>query len=290
MKTAFHPADLAGIQVRPSRLWTQSLSWILFAVGIALYAQFSIARHKENPEDRVVPSAQQLVQGIKSAALEAPEEDDPVDPSAPLLTRLSHGMFWKDTVSSGQRFLIALVLLIPAILLGLHMAVFPYFGALCLRFVLFFDKIVALSLLPILFIVFGIEECSKIALMVIGVAPTLILDTCNIAKGVPREQIVKAFTLNSSNLDVTYRIVLKQVLPQIVNSVRLNLKPLALFLFAGEMIAATDGLAYRIALMRRHMGMDIILPYVLWVALLLFFADALLRFFNRRLHPWYQPL
>ncbi len=150
------------------------------------------------------------------------------------------------------------------------MAVFPYAGAFFLRFVLFFDKIVALSLLPILFIVFGIDEWSKIMLMVIGVAPTLMLDTYNIARSVPREQIVKAFTLKSTNLDVAYRVVLKQVMPQIINSVRLNLKPLALFLFAGEMIASTDGLAYRIAIMRRHMGMDIILPYLLWVALLLF--------------------
>ncbi len=71
-----------------------------------------------------------------------------------------------------------------------------------------------------------------------------------------------------------------------INSVRLNLKPLALFLFAGEMIASTDGLAYRIALMRRHMGMDVIIPYVLWVALLLFILDSSLRLLNRRLHPW----
>jgi NitT/TauT family transport system permease protein len=199
-------------------------------------------------------------------------------------------MMWKDTVSSARRFFIALLLLIPAMLIGLHMAVFPYAGAFFLRFVLFFDKIVALSLLPILFIVFGIEEWSKIMLMVIGVAPTLMLDSFNLAGGVPREQIVKAFTLNSTNLDVAYRIVLKQVLPQLINSVRLNLKPLALFLFAGEMIASTDGLAYRIAIMRRHMGMDIIIPYLLWVALLLFALDAMLRFANRRLHPWYQPL
>jgi NitT/TauT family transport system permease protein len=89
---------------------------------------------------------------------------------------------------------------------------------------------------------------------------------------------------------VAYRIVLKQVMPQIINSVRLNLKPLALFLFAGEMIASTDGLAYRIAIMRRHMGMDIILPYLLWVALLLFVVDGILRIANRRLHPWFQPL
>jgi len=290
MKTAFHPTDLAGIQVRPSRLWTQSLSWMLFIVGVILYAQLSIARHKENPEDRVVPSARQLMDGVKASVLEPAEEDDPLDPSASLSERIRHSMLWKDTVASARRFLIALALLVPAILLGLHIAVFPYFGAVFQRFVLFFDKIVALSLLPILFIAFGIDEWSKIMLMVIGVAPTLILDTCNIALAVPREQIVKAFTLKSTNFDVAYRVVLKQVLPQIINSVRLSLKPLALFLFAGEMIASTDGLAYRIAIMRRHMGMDIILPYLLWVALLLFLLDALLRFANRRLHPWYQPL
>jgi NitT/TauT family transport system permease protein len=289
MKSQFHPTDLVGVQVQPSRLWTQSLSWVLFLVGVMLYAQMSIARHKENPEDRVAPSAQQLIQGVKTAVLEPAEEDDPVDADAPLLEKVRHSMLWKDTMASARRFLIALALLIPAVLLGLHMAVFPYFGAMFQRFVLFFDKIVALSLLPILFIAFGIEEWSKIMLMVIGVAPTLILDTCNIARGVPREQIVKAFTLKSTNFDVAYRIVLKQILPQVINSVRLNLKPLALFLFAGEMIASTDGLAYRIAIMRRHMGMDIILPYLLWVALLLFLLDSVLRFANRRLHPWYQP-
>ncbi|HUA96820.1 MAG TPA: ABC transporter permease subunit [Terracidiphilus sp.] len=290
MKPNFHPGDLVGIQVRPSRLWTQSLGWVLFIVGIALYAQLSYVRHKENPYDRVAPTVHQLYQGILTSALQPAEEDPPLDANATLWQHIHSSMLWKDTVASSRRFLIAMALLVPCIFLGLHMAIFPYFGALFQRFVLFFDKIVALSLLPILFIVFGIEEWSKIMLMVIGVGPTLVLDTFNIAKSVPREQIVKAFTLKSTNLDVTYRVVLKQVLPQIINSVRLNLKPLALFLFAGEMIASTDGLAYRIAIMRRHMGMDIILPYLLWVALLLFILDATLRFANRRLHPWYQPL
>jgi len=170
----------------------------------------------------------------------------------------------------------------------LHIGLFPWFGAGFLRFVLFFDKIVALSLLPILFIVFGIDEWSKIALIVIGVAPTMILDVTNMVKAVPQEQIVKAFTLDANNFDVAYRVVFRQVLPQVINSLRLNLKPMMLFLFAGEMIAASDGLAYRIAIMRRHMGMDVILPYVLWVAFLLFLIDLSLRVLNRRLHPWFQ--
>lgn len=290
MKTNIHPGNFFGIQVRPSRLWANSLSWVIFAIGISLYAHLSYQRHKENPYDRVAPSLHQMVEGVATAAFQPAEEDMPLDSGATFWQHLEGSMLWKDTYASARRFLIALALMLPCILLGLHMAVFPYVGALFQRFVLFFDKIVALSLLPILFIAFGIEEWSKIMLIVIGVGPTLALDAYNIAKSVPGEQIVKAFTLKSGKFDVAYRIVLKQVLPQIINSIRLNLKPMALFLFAGEMIASTNGLAYRISLMRRHMGMDIILPYVLWVALLLFLLDAFLRIANRRLHPWYQPL
>ncbi len=153
----------------------------------------------------------------------------------------------------------------------------------------FFDKIVALSLLPILFIAFGIDELAKIMLIVIGVTPTILLDTFNLSKGVPREQIVKGFTLGAGDFRITYGIVLKQIWPRVFNSIRLNLKAVMLFLFAGEMIASTDGLAYRIALLRRHMGMDTIIPYVLWVALLLFLVDVGMSRINRWLHPWFEP-
>jgi len=36
------------------------------------------------------------------------------------------------------------------------------------------------------------------------------------------------------------------------------------------------------------MGMDVIIPYVLWVALLLFLVDLVMRVANRKLHPWFQ--
>ena len=276
------------IQAHPRRSTAHALSWVLFILCIAAYLRVSEVRHRENSEDRVTPSSAQLFEGIRSSVLQPAEEDsEVVDNSASWTQRVRHSMLWKDTVSSGRRFFISLALLVPAVLIGMHIGLFPYVGAFFLRFVLFFDKIVALSLLPILFIVFGIDEWSKIMLMVIGVAPTMILDTYQMVKAVPREQVVKAFTLGANNIDVAYRVVLKQILPQVINSLRLNLKPLVLFLFAGEMIASTDGLAYRIAIMRRHMGMDIIIPYLLWVALLLYSVDLALRLLNKRLHPWY---
>src|SRR5258706_6155927 len=114
-----------------------------------------------------------------------------------------------------------LLCLTPAVFLGLHMGLFPYVGVFFSRFVLFFDKIVALSLLPILFIAFGIDELSKIMLILVGVTPTIILDTFNLSKSVPREQIVKAFTLGAADFAVAYRVILKQIWPHILNSIRL---------------------------------------------------------------------
>ncbi len=278
------------IHAYPGRATAWILSWFLFAAGMLAYFYIAFERHRENPDDRVIPTLAQMVRGFEDAALKpAEEEEAPQNPAAQTLaSQIRSSMLWKDTSATGRRFLISVALLFPAVLLGLHMAMFPYIGALFLRFIQFFDKIVALSLLPIIFIAFGIDELSKIMLIVIGVTPTIILDTFNLSRSVPSEQIVKAFTLGARDFAITYRIIFKQILPRVLNSIRLNLKSVMLFLFAGEMIASTDGLAYRIALLRRHMGMDTIIPYVLCVALLLFLVDMGMNLLNRKLHPWFQ--
>jgi NitT/TauT family transport system permease protein len=275
---------LFAINAEPGKAATWILSWFLFALGIGMYLYTANQRHKENPDDRVVPTLSQLVDGLHDAAFGTNEEAG----TQSLPARFFQSMLWQDTVASAKRFGWAMILLVPAVILGLHVGMFPYIGVFFLRFILFFDKIIALSVLPILFIAFGIDELSKVMLIVIGVTPTIILDTINLTKGVPKEQIVKGFTLGATNFAVAYRVVLKQILPKILNSIRLNLKAIMLFLFAGEMIASTDGLAYRIALLRRNMGMNTILPYVLWVALLLFLIDWTMRVLNRKLHPWFR--
>jgi NitT/TauT family transport system permease protein len=277
------------IHAQPGRRLSWILTWLLFASGITAYFYVAIERHRDNPDDRVMPTIAQILQGFHDAALKPAEEDEaPAEAPQTLWARIRSSMLWKDSTATGRRFLISVALLFPAVMIGLHMAMFPYIGALLLRFCQFFDKIVALSLLPIIFIAFGIDELSKIMLIVIGVAPTIILDTFNLSKSVPREIIVKAFTLGAGDFGVAYRVVFKQIFPRVLNSIRLNLKAVMLFLFAGEMIASTDGLAYRIALLRRHMGMDTIIPYVLWVALLLFLVDLGMNVLNRKLHPWFQ--
>ena len=276
-----------SLEAKPGAWTRRFMPWFLFVLGIAIYYQFSVERHRQNADDKVMPTVTQMTHAMRDAVLNPPEDQFTGETPADLWGRMRQSMLWQDTFASSRRFLISLLLLFPASLLGLHIGLFPYIGSVFLRFVLFFDKIIALSLLPILFIAFGIDDLSKIMLMVIGVAPTVILDTVNLSKIVPREQIVKGFTLGAGSFGIAYRIVLRQIFPRILNSIRLNLKPLMLFLFAGEMIASTDGLAYRIALLRRHLAMDVIIPYVLWVALLLYLIDFVLRWLNRKMHPWF---
>ena len=51
-------------------------------------------------------------------------------------------------------------------------------------------------------------------------------------------------------------------------------------------IASTEGLGYRIFLVRRYLAMDVILPYVLWITFLAFLIDWSLKTLSRKLYPW----
>src|SRR6202030_3429038 len=129
------------------------LSWFLFAAGITAYFYAAEQRHRENPDDRVMPTVTQMVRAFQDAAVKPAEGTEAVE--GPVWARVRASMLATDTLATARRFLISVALLFPAVLLGLHMAMFPYIGVLFLRFFQFFDKIVALSLLPMIFIAFG---------------------------------------------------------------------------------------------------------------------------------------
>ena len=145
-----------------------------------------------------------------------------------------------------------------------------------------------MAILPVLFIVFGLGELSKVMLFVIGVSPFLIRDILQRTQELPREQLVKAQTLGGNSWQIILRVILPQIVPRLLDAVRLSLGAAWLFLIAAEAIAATDGLGYRIFLVRRYMSMDIILPYVVWITFLAFTLDWCLLKLSRVVFPWYH--
>lgn len=262
------------INLRP-RLGTAMLLGLLpFLLVAILYGVNSAQRQHENPDDRLLPSLAQLVQGVKMVAV----DEDP---------RTGDIVLWADTAASLKRIGWAVgASALIGLVFGVVAGMLPYLRALTSPAVTTVSLIPPMAILPILFVAFGLDEFAKVMLIIIGIAPLLIRDLQARVMEIPAEMLIKAQSLGASSWQVALRVVLPQVLPRLVDGVRLALGPAWLFLISAEAIAAEQGLGYRIFLVRRYMSMDIILPYVLWITLLAFVADRLLWLLNRQCFPW----
>jgi NitT/TauT family transport system permease protein len=245
----------------------------LAGLGLA-YLVAAAARHADNPADKILPLPGAMVEVMAALVLEA----DPL--SGQLL-------FWADTLASLGRLGMGLgIATLAALLVGLVLGVLPPVRATFGPLVTAVAVIPPIALLPILFIVFGLGETAKVALIVIGIAPFMIRDLAGHIAALPREQVVKALTLGASSWQLMLRVALPQAMPRLIAGLRLSLGPAWVFLISAEAIAADVGLGYRIFLVRRYLAMDVILPYVVWIALLAVTIDFLLARTSHSLFGW----
>jgi NitT/TauT family transport system permease protein len=266
---------MRAINWHPDRSLRLGLALLPFLLLLIAYVIGSNARLAENPNDKLLPSFADMGEMIYAYAFEA-------DP------RTGQYLLWSDTAASLTRLLIGLALSAAlALAIGILIGLLPIAGATLGPFVAVLSMVPPLALLPILFIVMGLGEASKITLIVAGTMLKLVRDIALRVGDIPREQFIKAQTLGASSAQIASRVVLPQILPRLIDSVRLEIGPAWLFLIAAEAIAADSGLGYRIFLVRRYLSMDVILPYVVWITLLAFFMDLSLRLLQRRAYPWF---
>jgi NitT/TauT family transport system permease protein len=265
------------INLTPSPAGRAFLAMLPFVLLLLLYMVSSDARLAANPNDKLLPAMGQIADSVQRVAFE---------PSK----RSGEYLFWVDTASSLTR--LGLGVLIAAalgLLIGIFTGAMPLVTAGVSPLLTVISLVPPLALLPILFIVFGLGELSKVVLIAVGITPFIARDMLRATQEIPREQVVKAQTLGANTAQIMVRVLLPQLLPRLIDSVRLALGAGWLFLIASEAVAATDGLGYRIFLVRRYMSMDLILPYVAWITLLAFLFDSLLRWSSTRLFRWHQP-
>ncbi len=264
------------INRRPDRASRLILVILPFALLLFAYFMGSATRLTENPNDKLLPSAVQMTDAVKRMAF---TEDQ----------RSGGYLLWQDTGSSLQRLAIGLgIAALLGLCLGIASGILPLFGAPLSPLLTVLSMVPPLAILPILFIVFGLGELSKVMLIVIGITPVLARDLEQRAREIPVELLIKAQTLGASTWTLILRVILPQLLPRLLIAVRLVLGSAWLFLIAAEAIASTDGLGYRIFLVRRYLAMDVILPYVVWITLLAWLMDWGLKALTRRAFPWYE--
>ncbi len=264
------------INQHPSRYAKVFLAMLPFLIVIGLYLVASDARLSENPNDKLLPAFSSFVDSMERMAFEPNK-------------RSGDYLLWTDTLASLQRLLMGVIIsALIGLSFGLLNGALPFARAPLSPFVTAISLIPPMAILPILFIVFGLGELAKVALIVIGIAPLLIRDMQQRVLEIPTEQIIKAQTLGANSWQIMIRIMLPQIMPRLLAAVRLALGSAWLFLIAAEAVASTDGLGYRIFLVRRYMAMDVILPYVLWITFLAFCIDWTLRRISLWAWPWFH--
>ncbi|MEL7302606.1 MAG: ABC transporter permease [Pseudomonadota bacterium] len=256
---------------RPVALFLAALP---FLAVVVVYAIASEARLALNPNDKLLPSLTSMADAMWQLAFE---------PSR----RTGEYVLWSDTAASlwrlGTGMAISTVL---ALLFGVPIGIIPSVRMTFENFVATLSLIPPITILPILFIMVGLGEASKVMLVVVGTAPVMIRSVAQAVADLPRELIVKAQTFGATTWQMIVRIVLPQIWPKLITALRLGLVPAWIFLISAEAIASTEGLGYRIFLVRRYLAMDVILPYVAWITLIAFVIDRLLLWTSRTLFRW----
>jgi NitT/TauT family transport system permease protein len=256
---------------RGARVMLAVLPFLLVAI---VYMVGSAERRAANPTDKILPPLSEMAATVERLAFE-PDR------------RTGQYVLSADTAASLRRLLIGLaVATLIGLSIGLALGVLPIVDAAFRPVISAICMIPPMAILPILFIVFGLGDLSKVVLIVFGVAPFLVRDVAFAVDRLPHEQLVKAQTLGASTWQVAIRVVLPQVMPRLIEGVRLSLGPAFLFLISAEAIAADTGLGYRIFLVRRYLSMDVILPYVAWITLLAYLMDFALSRFSRWAFAW----
>ena len=139
----------------------------------------SSARLADNPDDRLLPSVAQMLDAIARMAF---TED----------ARTGSVLLWSDTLASLTRMALGIAV---AALAGLGLSIasgaFPMLRATLSPLMAVLSMIPPLAILPILFIVFGLDELSKVMLIVIGITPVLARDLEQRAREIPAELLVR---------------------------------------------------------------------------------------------------
>ncbi len=264
------------INLTPSRGLRVGLAALPFLLLLAVYAVSSDLRLAENPDDKLMPSFAQMADTWQRYAL----QEDP---------RTGGWLFWDDTLASLRRLFLGIAIAtVLALVLGIGLGAIPMLTATLSPAIAVISMIPPLAILPLLFIVFGLDELSKVMLIVIGITPVMTRDLEQRAREIPVEWLIKAQTLGANTWTLILRVVLPQLMPRLLIALRLALGSAWLFLIAAEAIASTDGLGYRIFLVRRYLAMDVILPYVAWITLLAWTMDLALKKVTAYLFPWHE--
>ncbi len=199
----------------------------------------------------------------------------------------SSGVLWTDLFATLQRVAIGfgLVVLI-SVPLGLFMGTIPLVRALVEPMIGLVRYMPATAFIPLFVIWLGLGEPSKIALLVIGTVFFNTLMSADVARLVPIELINASYTLGANRWVVLRKVIFPHAVPGLLDAMRVNLAATWNLVVVAELIAAQEGLGYRITRAQRFLATDQIFAVLIVIGLVGVAIDLSFRLLRNRIAPW----
>jgi NitT/TauT family transport system permease protein len=196
---------------------------------------------------------------------------------------------WEDATASLRRLFAGLTLgVVLSVLIGLLMGCFSVVDALLLPPFSFLAKIPPTAMLAVFFVLVGTGFEMYLAMLAFGTLPTLAQTVSQSVKSdVPEELIFKASTLGATQLELIWNVIFRQILPRLLDAIRLQVGPAMVLLVAAECIIAGAGFGYRLRLFFQRTDMTVVFVYLLVLGLIGLVLDTALIWLRRWLCPWF---
>ncbi|MCB0872046.1 MAG: ABC transporter permease [Actinobacteria bacterium] len=208
----------------------------------------------------------------------------------------SIGRMWNDGTLTGdvwasfRRILIGYAISMAiAVVLGVLMGSFRSAESFLEAPIAFMRYVPATALVPLMLFWLGIDETPKIALIVIGSVFFNVLMVADVVRNVPKELISAAYTLGAGRLRVLRQVILPHSTPGIIDVARINLAAAWAILVVAELLAAEEGLAFRIVRAQRFRQIDDMFAILIIFGIIGVATDLSLRWFRNRAAPWARP-
>jgi NitT/TauT family transport system permease protein len=196
---------------------------------------------------------------------------------------------WLDIRASALRvtagFLLAAALAIP---LGVWIGSLKVVEGLLQPLIEFVRYVPVPALVPILMVLFGIDELSKIMLIFVGTFFQLVLMVADEIRRVPHGLLQVSYTLGARRTEVMWLVLWRAAMPGIFDALRLCNGWAWTYLVVAELVAANEGIGYRILKFSRFLQTPKIWVYLLLLGVIGLGLDLLFRALNRKLFHWAQ--
>jgi NitT/TauT family transport system permease protein len=153
----------------------------------------------------------------------------------------------------------------------------------------FLRYIPATALTPLLLLWLGIGESPKVTLIVLGTVFFNTLMVADVVRTVPQELIKVSYTLGAGRMSVLRKVILPHSVPGVIDVARINLAAGWLMLVVAELLAARQGLAYRIVQAQRFHQVDVMFAMLIVFGVIGVASDLALRWLRNAIAPWARP-